>query len=53
MSVVKYLCEFFFGNFWHFCALILFLYCVIPRIEIRREKKMDCKEDGDGSDSDE
>lgn len=36
MSVVQYLCEFFFGNFWHFCALILFFYCITPRIEIRR-----------------
>lgn len=50
MRTVQYLCEFFFGNFWHFCALILFLYCVIPRIEIRREKKMDCNEDGKEND---
>lgn len=51
VRTVQYLCEFFFGNFWHFCALILFLYCVIPRIEIRRVKKTDCKEDGDGDDT--
>jgi hypothetical protein len=26
MEIIKYLCEFFFGNFWHFLGLIVFTY---------------------------
>ena len=25
IEVVKYLCEFFFCNFWHFCGLVIVL----------------------------
>ncbi len=25
MEIVKYLCEFFFCNFWHFCGLVIVL----------------------------
>lgn len=51
MSVVKYLCEFFFGNFWHFCGLVIVLaevvglfVAVLPRNGMIIHKKEDRKE---------
>lgn len=28
METVKYLCEFFFGNFWHFIMLCFLILCI-------------------------
>jgi hypothetical protein len=39
MSVVKYICEFFFGNFWHFAGLVVLVGLLIPRITIERHKE--------------
>ena len=39
MSVVKYLCEFFFCNFWHFVGLIVLVGLLFPRITITHTKK--------------
>ena len=35
MEIVKYLCEFFFTNFWHFIGLLL-LACAISDISVIR-----------------
>ena len=37
MEIVKYLCEFFFTNFWHFIGLLL-LACAISDISVIRIK---------------
>ena len=39
MSVVKYLCEFFFCDFWHFVGLIVLVGLLVPRITITRYKE--------------
>lgn len=39
MSVVQYLCEFFFGNFWHFVGLIVLVGLLVPSITIYRHKE--------------
>ena len=33
METVKYLCEFFFGNFWHWLGLLVML-CVVCNIRL-------------------
>lgn len=42
MTVLQYLCEFFFGNFWHFCGLVVVicLLVVIPVAAIAGVKEM-------------
>lgn len=35
MEIVKYLCEFFFGNFWHWLGLIFVLLAILPSGLIR------------------
>lgn len=32
METVKYLCEFFFNDFWHFVMLLLVCYTISPKI---------------------
>ena len=32
MEIVKYLCEFFFGNFWHYLGLIVMLETIFGGI---------------------
>ena len=32
METAKYLCEFFFGDFWHFIMLLLVCYTISPKI---------------------
>lgn len=43
MEIIKYLCEFFFGNFWHFLELVVLAVIIFghPIVEINRkgEKK--------------
>ena len=39
MSVVKYLCEFFFCDFWHFAGLAVLVGLLFPRITINRHKE--------------
>ena len=43
MEVVKYLCEFFFGNFWHWLGLIFLLgeICSISFVRIIKDKDDD------------
>ena len=52
MSVVKYLCEFFFGDFWHFCGLVIvlaevvgLLVSILPWNGMIIHKKQDGKEE--------
>lgn len=35
IEVVKYLCEFFFCNFWHFCGLVIVLCCLTDATLLR------------------
>lgn len=51
MNVVKYLCEFFFCNFWHFCGLVIVLVevvglftAILPWNSVIIHKKQDEKE---------
>lgn len=39
MEVVKYLCEFFFGNFWHWLGLVIILEAAfgVPFIVFNRK----------------
>ena len=41
MEIVKYLCEFFFTNFWHWLGLVIMLESLfgIPFIKFTRTKK--------------
>ena len=32
METAKYLCEFFFNDFWHFIMLLLVCYAISPKI---------------------
>lgn len=34
METAKYLCEFFFGDFWHFIMLLLVCYTISPKRNI-------------------
>lgn len=36
METIKYLCEFFFTNFWHWLGLVILVSCLIPSISIKR-----------------
>lgn len=48
MEIVKYLCEFFFGNFWHWLGLVIALFALKPIIGIDKSvnfKKKENKED--------
>lgn len=47
MEIVKYLCEFFFGNFWHWLGLVIVLccFCNIRLIDFSLLSKKDAKED--------
>jgi len=44
MEYLKYICEFFFGNFWHFCGLVIVLAIIfnpgfsVLRINRKNEK---------------
>lgn len=48
MTVLKYLLEFFFTNFWHFCGLIILLIVIIPWRGFTVYVKDKGKEDGHG-----
>lgn len=37
METVKYLCEFFFNDFWHFVMLLLVCYTLSPKINNSNE----------------
>ena len=39
MEVVKYICEFFFGNFWHWLELALLLSVIVVRPTITIKSK--------------
>lgn len=39
MEIVKYLCEFFFTDFWHWLGLVIFVTFLIPRTIVDIIKK--------------
>ena len=47
MEITKYLCEFFFNDFWHWLGLttMLCVVCNIRLLELNIGKKQDKKED--------
>lgn len=47
MEIVKYLCEFFFTDFWHWLGLVIVLCCIcnIRLIDFSFFSKKDLKED--------
>lgn len=48
METAKYLCEFFFGNFWHFVMLCLLFLCIGGKsnsFTFYREKEKEKKDD--------
>lgn len=45
METVKYLCEFFFGNFWHFLMLFMLCLAIAPKINNNSPTNIGTKED--------
>lgn len=50
MEIVKYLCEFFFTDFWHWLGLLIYL-CVIVEVFPIISFKGSKKEEKDGKES--
>lgn len=44
MEIVTYLCEFFFGSFWHWLGLMIVLCVIFPLARISVPIKKDDKE---------
>ena len=39
MNTIKYLCEFFFNNFWHFLELVILTNIIFLGLRIKIKKK--------------
>lgn len=47
MEIVKYLCEFFFTDFWHWLGLVIFVTFLIPRTIVDINKTYKTVQDKD------